>query len=66
MWRMNDKASTIIRLAQEHLGDPYVYGLKEYDIRVRIVRGVIPWDGLEEDIRARFMAWSESGEVIDL
>ncbi len=23
---MNDKASTIIRLAQEHLGDPYVYG----------------------------------------
>ena len=23
---MNDKASTIIRLAREHLGDPYVYG----------------------------------------
>ena len=23
---MNDKASVIIRLAQEHLGDPYVYG----------------------------------------
>ena len=23
---MNDKASTIICLAQEHLGDPYVYG----------------------------------------
>ena len=23
---MNDKASAIVRLAQEHLGDPYVYG----------------------------------------
>jgi len=23
---MNNKASTIISLAQEHLGDPYVYG----------------------------------------
>ena len=41
-------------------------GFREYDISVRIVRGVVPWDGLEEDIRARFMAWCDSGEVIDL
>lgn len=41
-------------------------GFREYDISVRIVRGVVPWDGLEEDIRARFRAWCESGEVIDL
>ena len=41
-------------------------GFREYDISVRIVHGVVPWDGLEEDIRARFRAWCESGEVIDL
>lgn len=41
-------------------------GFKEYDIRVRVVRGIVPWNGLEQDIRARFMAWCESAEVIDL
>lgn len=40
-------------------------GFKEYDVRVRIVRGVVLWDGLEEDIRARFRVWCESSEVID-
>ncbi len=41
-------------------------GVKEYDVRVRVVRGVVPWDGLEDDIRARFDAWCEAAEVIDL
>lgn len=41
-------------------------GVKEYDVRVRVVRGVVPWDGLEDDIRARFDAWCNSAEVIDL
>lgn len=41
-------------------------GVKEYDVRVRVVRGVVPWDGLEDDIRARFDAWCDSAEVIDL
>lgn len=41
-------------------------GVREYDIRIRVVRGVIPWEGLEEDIRARFDSWCESGEIIDL
>ena len=41
-------------------------GIKEYDVSVRLVRGIVPWDGLEEDIRARYEAWCESGEVIDL
>ena len=41
-------------------------GIREYDISVRVVRGVVPWDGLEDDIRARFDSWCESGEVIDL
>lgn len=41
-------------------------GVTEYDISVRVVRGVVPWPELEEDIRARFDSWCESGEVIDL
>ena len=41
-------------------------GVKEYDISVIAVRGVEPWPGLEDDIRMRYDAWCESGEVIDL
>lgn len=41
-------------------------GITDYDISVIVVRGVHPWDGIEEDIRARFQAWCESGEVIYL
>ena len=28
-----------------------------------VVRGVDPWDGMEDDIRARYYAWCESAEV---
>lgn len=41
-------------------------GINEFDVSVRVVRGVVPWIGIEEDIRARYDAWCESGEVIDL
>lgn len=41
-------------------------GVREYDMRVRVVRGVVPWDGLEDDIRARYEAWCAEAEVIDL
>lgn len=41
-------------------------GVREYDVQVRVVRGIVPWDGLEDDIRARFDAWCETAEVIDL
>lgn len=41
-------------------------GIREFDMTVRLVRGVIPWDGLEEDIRARYQAWCDSAEVINL
>ncbi|MBR4081134.1 MAG: hypothetical protein IKK21_05060 [Clostridia bacterium] len=41
-------------------------GVTEYDITVRVVRGVVPWPELEEDIRARFYSWWESGEEINL
>lgn len=41
-------------------------GVREYDMTVRVVRGIEPWPGLEDDIRSRYNAWCESGEVIDL
>lgn len=41
-------------------------GVREYDVRVCVVRGVVPWDGLEDDIRARYEAWCAEAEVIDL
>ena len=39
-------------------------GFKDYDIIITVVRGVIPWTGIEDDIRARYKAWCESGEVV--
>ena len=50
--------------------DPRVYpmttpeGFTDYDISVRVVRGVAPFDGMEDDIRARYDAWCEISEVI--
>lgn len=41
-------------------------GFREYDATVRVVRGIVPWDGMEDDIRARFTAWCDAAEVIDL
>ena len=50
--------------------DAHIYstdvGVREYDMTVRIVRGVAPWDGLESDIRARYYAWCDSAEVVNL
>lgn len=31
-----------------------------------VMRGVVPWDGLEADIRARYYAWCESAEVTEI
>ena len=41
-------------------------GMTDYDIAVLIVKNVTPFDGLEEDIRARYDAWCNSAEVIYL
>lgn len=41
-------------------------GVREFDVRVRVVRGVVPWPELENDIRQRYVSWCESGEEIDL
>lgn len=39
-------------------------GAIDYDISVIVVSGVIPWAGMEDDIRARYDSWIQSGEKI--
>lgn len=39
-------------------------GFKEYDIDIRIVRGITYYDGLEADIRARYPVWCSIAEEI--
>lgn len=41
-------------------------GIREYDIDLRVIHGIVPWDGLDEDIRTRFSAWRESAARINI
>lgn len=41
-------------------------GFTDYDISVLVVRGVEPFDGIEDDIRERYHAWCDSAEMIYL
>ena len=36
--------------------------LMPFDGMTLIVCGVVPWDGMEDDIRARYYAWCESAQ----
>ena len=40
--------------------------IREYDIRIKVVRGIVPWAELEDDIRARYDAWCGCGEEVNL
>lgn len=50
-------------IVQSHKTD---LGIVERDISVIVVRGVIPWIGMEDDIRRRYDAWCASGDRINL
>lgn len=54
--------------AVQHNGDGTadVYLLQvysPYEAQLRLMRGIVPWPKMEEDIRARFDDWCESAEV---
>ena len=34
--------------------------------RLLIVKGVVPWDGMEDDIRARYGAWCDLAAPVEL
>lgn len=62
----NDDGTVDVYLAPDVTVYDTDIGIKEYDIQMLVVKGVIPWDGLEEDIRARYDAWCDSAEAINL
>lgn len=41
-------------------------GRYDYNFRILAVRGLIPWDGMEEDIRNRYTDWVASAEEIEI
>ena len=41
-------------------------GFTDYSTMAVVVRGIVPWEGLEEDIRRRYDAWCESGTLIEI
>lgn len=46
--------------------DPSLKSDNEQQIKVLIVKGVVPFDGIEDDIRARYEDWCQSAEEIYL
>ena len=45
---------------------PTDVGVTEFDVDLRVVRGVESYPELEEDIRRRYTAWCETAEVIEV
>lgn len=41
-------------------------GRMDYNFQILAVRGVEPYDGLEEDIRRRYTDWVASAETIEI
>ena len=39
-------------------------GNTDYDVHAIVIRGVEPFDGMEEDIRRRYNDWCKSGEEV--
>lgn len=64
--RENENGTVDVYLRPEILPLKADNGFVDYDVCVIVVKGVEPYDGLEEDIRARYNDWCESGEVVFL
>ena len=41
-----------------------ITGGRDVDVLCRVLKGVVLFDGIEEDIRERYESWYESAEVI--
>lgn len=41
-------------------------GRIDFGFRLLAVTGILPWDGMEEDIRRRYTAWIAGAEVIEV
>ena len=47
-------------------GDGTVDVLLRPGDRLLVVKGIVPWDGLDDDVRTRYGAWCDAAEPIDL
>ncbi len=43
-----------------------VYLSPETPRRIKVVKGIVPWDGIEEDIRRRYSSWCFVGEDTEI
>lgn len=39
-------------------------GFREYDVTILVMRGVVPHEGLEEDIRYRYYDWCAAAQPV--
>ncbi len=61
-----DDGTVNVYLAPDAIVRNTEMGIRECGTTLLIVHGVIPWDGLEEDVRARYNAWCASAEMVGI
>lgn len=62
----NDDGSVDVYLKPDVRRYETPLGVTEYDVTVPVIRGLAPWPGMEDDIRAHYDTWRASAEVIEL
>ncbi len=60
----NESGTVDIYLRPQVIPESTQDGITDYDIEVLIVKDIIPYDGMEEDIRANYSRWCDSAEVV--
>lgn len=60
----NDDGTVDVYLALHSENYPTEDGLTEHDATFSVVRGVVPWEGLYEEVRHNYYAWCEAGEKV--
>ncbi len=41
-------------------------GMMKHNVVILVVRGIVPWEGMENDIRARYDDWCASAELVGI
>ena len=62
----NDDGTVDVYLALSNKNYKTEDGFTEHDATFSVVRGVVQWEGLEDEIRRRFYDWCEAGEKVTL
>ena len=62
----NEDGSVDVYLRPDVLPKKIDEGFTDYDVAVLVVKNVTPFEGMEDDIRARYDDWCGSAEVVYL